>query len=414
MYGTRLGGAMPTHNILLVPGFFGFGSFGELTYFQGIKSLLERSFEQASLSVRVVEVSTLPTASIRVRAARVQEALAMIAAEGDGPIHIVGHSTGGLDARLAIAPTASLPVRSKFEAHDRVRTLVTVCCSHFGSPMATFFSSAAGRGLLRLGSRYLIWALRSAGLPLALILRLGYRLLYLWRPFRKGPSTFDELYAKLLHNLSPERRAELIAFLEAVSSDEALVFQLTPPGCDLLNACTAEPGLRYGSVVARAPKPTWRGLLKTIGDPYAQLVYPMYSFFYRLAGRHEARWIPEAVGSQRERLRHFFGEMPSAADNDGIVPTNSQIWGELVHATCADHLDVVGHFGPAEEGGEGGDWLPSHSGFDAARFERLWADVAAFILAEARPGGPVATGANVGKERTEQDLNLDAPPKAPG
>ena len=71
---------MPTHNVLLVPGFFGFGSFGDLAYFQGIKSLLERSFEQASLSVRVIEVSTLPTASIRVRAARVQEALAMIAA----------------------------------------------------------------------------------------------------------------------------------------------------------------------------------------------------------------------------------------------------------------------------------------------------------------------------------------------
>lgn len=402
---------MPTHNILLVPGFFGFGSFGDLTYFQGIKGLLERSFERASLSVRVLEVSTLPTASIRVRAARVQEALAAIAAEGDGPIHIIGHSTGGLDARLAITPTASLPVRVPFDAHDRVRTLVTVCCSHFGSPVATFFTSATGRGLLRLGSRYLIWALRSTRLPLAFALRFGYRLLRFWRPFRKAPSAFDELYAKLLLNLSPERRAELIAFLTAVSSDEALVFQLTPPGCDLLNACTAEPGLRYGSVVARAPKPSWRGLLKTIGDPYAQLVYPLYAFFYRLAGRHEARWIPEAVGSQRERLQHFLGELPSASDNDGIVPTNSQIWGELVHATCADHLDVVGHFGPAREGEDGGDWLPSHSGFDAVRFERLWADVAAFILAETRSG---ATGENVGKERTEQDLNLDAPPELPG
>src|SRR5688572_20874342 len=107
---------MPTHNILLVPGFFGFGSFGDLAYFHGVKDLLERSFEQESLSVRVIEVSTLPTASIRVRAARVQEALTRIAAEADGPIHIVGHSTGGLDARLAITPTASLPVREPFLA----------------------------------------------------------------------------------------------------------------------------------------------------------------------------------------------------------------------------------------------------------------------------------------------------------
>lgn len=400
---------MPRHDILLVPGFFGFGSLGELAYFQGIRALLERSFERAALSVRVTEVSTLPTASIRVRAARVREALAEIAAHGDGPIHIVGHSTGGLDARLAIAPTASLPARVPFEAHERVRTLVTVCCSHFGSPVATFFSSAAGRRLLRWGSRYLVWALRSRRLPLALGLRLGHRFLRFWRPFRKGPSAFDELYAKLLLDLSPPRRAELIAFLEA-ASDEALIFQLTPPGCDLLNACTAEPGLRYGSVVARAPRPSWRGLFRTIGDPYAQLVYPLYAFFYRLAGRHEARWIPEAVGTQRERLRHFFGELPSPEDNDGIVPTNSQIWGELVHAACADHLDVVGHFGPAARGGEGGDWLPSHSGFDAAGFERLWADVAAFLLDEMRPGEPRAAGEDVGKARTERDLGVDTPP----
>jgi hypothetical protein len=28
---------MPRHNVVLVPGFFGFGSFGKLTYFHGIK-----------------------------------------------------------------------------------------------------------------------------------------------------------------------------------------------------------------------------------------------------------------------------------------------------------------------------------------------------------------------------------------
>src|SRR6185295_5590172 len=106
---------MPKQHVLLVPGFFGFGSLGEISYFAGIRPLLEQSFERAGLSVEVSEVPTLPTASIRVRAARVREALARIAAADDGPIHIIGHSTGGLDARLAIAPTASLPVQGKFE-----------------------------------------------------------------------------------------------------------------------------------------------------------------------------------------------------------------------------------------------------------------------------------------------------------
>jgi hypothetical protein len=404
---------MPTHHVLLVPGFFGFGSLGELSYFAGIRPLLEQSFERAGVAVQVSEVSTLPTASIRVRAARVRDAIADIVASSDGQIHIIGHSTGGLDARLAIAPTASLPARSKFEAYERVSTLVTVCCSHFGSPVATYFSGWLGRWVLRVGARYLIWGLQRGRLPLAFGLRVAHLLLSLWRPFRKAPNTFDELFAKLARDLSDERRAELVQFLDAVSQDEALVFQLTPAGCDLLNACTAEPDVRFGSVVARSAEPTWRGYLQSFGDPYAQLVYPLYRFLYRLAARHEARWIPEAVGTQRERLLEFFGELPSPRDNDGVSPTNSQIWGELVHATTADHLDVVGHFGSSEAGAPMGDWFPSYSGFDASRFEKLWADVAAFILAEVRPGAAAPGGGDVGAERTEQDMKTDDETSAP-
>jgi pimeloyl-ACP methyl ester carboxylesterase len=391
------------HHVLLIPGFFGFGSLGELSYFAGIRPLLEEHFRKAGVRVQVSEVPTLPTASIRVRAAHVREAVAKIAAEGDGPIHLIGHSTGGLDARLAIAPTASLPTLAKFEAYDRVRTLITVCCSHFGSPVATFFSSSLGRRLLRVGARYLAWALERRGIPLAFFLRLAHGLLWLWRPFRRAPNTFDELFAKLAQDLSPERRLELAQFFRSVSSDEALVFQLTPAGCDLLNACTAEPALRYGSVVARSARPSWRGFLRYFGDPYAQLVYPLYAFLYRLAARHEARWIPEAVGAQRARLIEYWGELPSARDNDGISPTNSQLWGELVHAANADHLDVVGHFGDTTGDVPAGDWLPSRSGFTLADFQRLWSDVAAFILGAAHADGAETT--QVGTARTEHDLN---------
>src|SRR6185436_14272306 len=115
---------MSRQHVVLVPGFFGFGSLGELAYFVGVREALGRAFERLSLDVNVVEVPTLPTASIRHRAARVQETLS---AEAEaGPIHIVGHSTGGLDARLAIAPTSSLPTARKFREHARLRTLVTL------------------------------------------------------------------------------------------------------------------------------------------------------------------------------------------------------------------------------------------------------------------------------------------------
>ncbi len=396
---------MPTHHVLLVPGFFGFGSLGDIAYFAGIRPLIERCFQRAGVSVEVSEVSTLPTASIRVRAARVRDALAEIVARGDGPIHIIGHSTGGLDARLAVAPTASLPASYPFDAYHRVQTLVTICCSHFGSPVATFFSGWLGRWLLRAATRYSIWALQRGRLPLAFALRFGYWLLGFWRPFRKAPNTFDELFSKLMRDLSDQRRLELVQFLSAVAADEALVFQLTPAGCDLLNACTAEPNLRFGSVVARAPRPRWRGFLRYFGDPYAQLVYPVYAFLYRLAARHEARWIPEAVGAQRERLLECYGELPLPEDNDGISPTNSQLWGELVHATTADHLDVMGHYGTLGAGVHSGDWFPSHSGFADADFERLWSDVASFILADLHSGAPSRRGRDAGTERTEHDLS---------
>jgi triacylglycerol lipase len=403
---------MPKHHVLLVPGFFGFGSLGEISYFAGVRQLLQRSFERAGVDVQISEVSTLPTSSIRVRAALVRDALAEIVADGDAVIHIVGHSTGGLDARLAIAPTASLPARLEFEAYDRVRTLVTVCCSHFGSPVATYFSGWLGRWVLRVGTRYLIWGLQRGRLPLAFALHVGQFLLSLWRPFRKAPNTFDELFSKLARDLSDERRAELVQFLEGISSDEALVFQLTPAGCDLLNACTAEPNVRFGSVVARSREPTWRGFLRSFGDPYAQLVYPLFRFLYRLAARHEARWIPEAVGSQRERLLEFYGELPSPRDNDGVSPTNSQIWGELVHATTADHLDVVGHFGSFDTDVGNGDWFPSYSGFDASRFEMLWTDVAAFILADEHASSPAHGAADIGAVRTEQDMPTESAPRS--
>ncbi len=387
--------------MLLVPGFFGFGRFGELSYFCGVHEALTRHFEKLGLRATIIEVKTLPTASIRLRAALVVETLARVAATSEGPIHIIGHSTGGLDARLALAPTASLPTEQRFTAYDRVRTLVTVCCPHFGTPAATYFIGSWGRRAMRLITRYFIWLL-GRGLLLKVTLRVGYALLRLRHPIGKTRGTFDALYARLLGDFSDERRLELQHFLEGVSKDESLLFQLTPAACDLLNACTADPTLRYGSVVARAERPTFRNLLRSLRDLYAQLVYPGYAWLHRLVARGESRAVPPPVEAQRAPLLRAYGKLPEPEDNDGLVPTNSQIWGEVVHATSADHLDVVGQYGAGEPGGL--DWIPSYSAFDHERFEALWADVAAFIAAEAKQEKRPATETGVGRVRTEHDL----------
>ncbi len=396
---------MSRHHVVLVPGFFGFGSLGQLTYFVGVREALERAFERLSLDVDVVEVATLPTASIRHRAARVHETLAGIAEAGEGPIHIVGHSTGGLDARLAITPNASLPAARKFHAHERLRTLVTISTPHFGTPLAAFFGSAAGYPILRLLAALSTSVLRHAHLPLGLGLRLGGWVVRADDVLGFKNTVADDLFGRVIADFSPERRAELIAFIEGISKDQSLIFQLTPAGCDLLNASTADPdSLRYGSVVCRARAPSLSSLIFFKHNPYAQSMHAFYALLHRVAGFAKSEPIPDPVPAQRAVLTQAFGQYPERGWSDGIVPTLSQVWGEVIHATSADHLDVVGHYGSLRPGQPTTDWLPSRSGFDDAAFEALYTDVARFITEEARQTDVPRHRRNVGAERTEAEL----------
>ena len=391
------------HHVVLVPGFFGFGALGKLNYFSGVSEALSASFRRRGLDADVVEVATLPTASIRHRAARVLERLAEVAAADDGPLHVIAHSTGGLDARLAIAPTASLPTSVDFKLYDRIRTLVTVSTPHFGTPLASFFGSAMGYPLLRVIASLCIAALERGRLPLDAAIRAGKLLVRLddWLGFHS--TLADEIYTHVLDDFTEDRRREVTAFLEGVSHDQSLVFQLTPAGCDLLNACTADPtGIRYGSVVTRGRRPSLATFVRHGVNPYTHYLYALYSALHRIAGTGSGRFFPYPVEAQRPPLERAYGEVPSHRDSDGIVPTLSQVWGEVIHAAHADHLDVVGHFGGRHDGRIESDWLPSGSGFDAKAFAELWGSVAEFVTRQAR--APRAAVENVGTERTDRDV----------
>jgi triacylglycerol lipase len=377
----------PTHHVLLIPGFFGFGKFGELSYFSGVKEAIQESFAAIGLQVTVTEVPTLPMASIRWRAARVLETLAEVAAKSDGPIHLVGHSTGGLDARLAIAPTASLPSAVVFDAYDRVQTLVTVCAPHYGTPVATYFTRPVGRFLIRTVGRYLIFMLERGRMPLKLILRLGYWVVRARDPFRKHRNAFDYLYDKLLNDLSESRILELATFLKAVVKDQSLLFQLTPAGCDLLNACTADPKIAYASVVARATPPTWRNAWRSLWDLYAQIMFPVFAFLHRVARRDELG-APALTPLQTLQLGHAGQSVPARSDSDGVVPTLSQVWGPVLYFAQADHLDVVGQYGVSSQAAATGDWIPSYSPFGREQFVELWSKVARFIAGVAASENP--------------------------
>jgi pimeloyl-ACP methyl ester carboxylesterase len=323
----------------------------------------------------------------------VLEALVEVAKQ-PGDIHVVGHSTGGLDARLAIAQTASLPTAAKLDDYERLRSVVSISCPHYGTNVSTYFTRPLGRALFRIVARYLAFMLERGRLPLKVALRFGYFMLRLSDPKRKRRGTFDQLYERLLNDLTDERRQEIVRFLRQIADEQALLFQLTPAGCDLLNACTLDPPLAYGSVVTCAAPPRFRVLLRFVVNLYAQLMYPLYWILHRLSREKDDALRAQLSAEQLEKLDRALGHAAGPRDSDGVVPVLSQVWGQLLHVAKADHLDVVGQYGArgeAADGGStldndtwGGDWIPSSSGFDAAQFEALWSDVAEFIATQSQ------------------------------
>jgi hypothetical protein len=145
-----------------------------------------------------------------------------------------------------------------------------------------------------------------------------------------------------------------------------------------------------------------RDVLALKRDPYTKGMYLLYALLHQFAGSAPADSLPKPVLQQRGALRNVFGEEPNATWSDGVVPTLSQIWGEVIHVASADHLDTVGHYGSGRPGLTS-DWLPSKSGFDDAAFDALWSSVAVFITEEAKNPAVPRHRHNVGVERTQVD-----------
>ncbi len=371
------------HTILLIPGFFGFGNIGDLRYFVGVQErLMKKLGDRTSEEFEVVEVSTLPTASIRQRAARVLDVIAS-RLESGSQFHLVGHSTGGLDARLAIAPTAALPVQSPIEGleiYKRIRTLVTVSTPHYGTPLAGFFGSAMGKPLLRALSAATILILEHGSIPLSVALKLGQAFSRADDFFGQRDTILDQVYRQVLDNFSPEVRKSVIELVDAIGKDQSLIFQLTSAGCDILNASTAHPdSVRYGCVVTCAAPPRAAHVIGPRGDLYARALHLIYAGLWTIAARSVATMLPKPEDKQLGVLESRLGRVPRREDNDGVVPSLSQVWGEVIDAVEGDHLDIVGHYGSAGNDA-GGDWLPTGSRFDAAAFERTWDRIADFLV----------------------------------
>lgn len=378
-----LGGTLGTRvsaTVLLVPGFLGFQTLGRLPYFVQAAEVLEAGFRREGVAATVQAVRQLPTSSLRARAGRLAELVSAL--PGDGPIHLVGHSTGGLDSRLFLTPNASITAACDVvKASARVHSVTTICTPHYGTPLAAFFVGVHGQRILRLLSVLTIRALKLGRGPLGGILRTGRVLLWIDELIRLDRTILRQLYEELLDDLPEELASEVELMLDDMSGDQSLLEQLTPAALDLLNAGTDDrPGVRYASIVASAPAPGLRSVWRVGRDPYAQLTHAIYQILHRVSRNHPIQRVPPLTAQQAASLTDAYGKVPSRRANDGMVPVLSQVWGRVIHAAHADHLDVMGYF--REPGDDRHvDWLASGAGFRRAGFEALWRTVASFIAA---------------------------------
>jgi triacylglycerol lipase len=364
------------HHVLLVPGFFGFATLGEFAYFAHVRDYLAEALPAVGVKGEVEVVHTIPTASLDRRAALLAETAAGLLARGPAALSVVGHSSGGLDARLFATPEVKLPTGVDVERCARaVRAVVGVGTPHHGTPVANAFSTLFGPQLLKVLSVWTIYALRAGRLPIGIVMRLA-RILR----FRSAPAgVLDQLWSQLLQDFSAERRRDLQRFFDEVGADRDLVAQITPAGMETFNASTGDrPGVRYGCVVTRARPPGLRSFLRAGIGPYDHATHALFVALYRLASRTPAdrvRVSPRAVAA----LSRAFRVRVDRRANDGMVPTLSQVHGEVIRAVWADHHDVIGHFDHPTHVPPHFDWVASGTGFTRGGFEAVWREVAAFI-----------------------------------
>ncbi|KAG6041885.1 hypothetical protein E4U41_000731 [Claviceps citrina] len=119
-------------------------------YWHGIREAL------TAQGARVMTTRVPPSSSIRQRAARLESEIAGQHA-GGGPVNIIAHSMGGLDARYMISAMAAAKAQARGGGEPgpkfQVASLTTVSTPHRGSPFADYVLGSDS-GLLHLPRLY--------------------------------------------------------------------------------------------------------------------------------------------------------------------------------------------------------------------------------------------------------------------
>ena len=384
------------HRVYFAPGMFGFGRLASYDYFAHLERAIGDRLRAAGDDVETWVLDVAPTASVRRRAGRYAELVARTCdldeGHGGGPIHLVGHSTGGLDARMLASPDVSLPVDADaMRWLPRLASVTTLSTPHLGTPLASFFATVSGQRMLYALSALTFIALSFGSPPLAAASALVMTIGRLDRTLGLDLRVIDRATEALLRVLDDARSREVRAYLEAIKEDQGAMIQLTPEAMELYQAgITDRPNLLCQSTASMAPPPSPGGWMRTLKNPWSTISNTIFATLYGITSRYDEHYPCAAKTASVEAeaaLTRAFGRAPGARANDGVVPIRSQLWGRVVWAGYADHLDVLGHFpddaaNAAALPGEPRhvDWLASGANFDRVRFRALTTAVADGML----------------------------------
>jgi triacylglycerol lipase len=358
-------------HVYLSPGLFGFQSVGSYDYFGHVDQAIRRRFAQAGKQVEVHVVNVHPTASIRRRAALLGKTIDATAGE-TGAIHLIGHSTGGLDARLLATPTLQTG-QARPAWRDRVRSISSMSVPHYGTPLASFFATVSGQRLLYAVSALTVAALKLGAPPLAISASLVAAIGTLDQAVGLDLGLVEQLTDRVVRVLDNASSTDLQAYLKLLRDDQGAIIQLSPESMDLFQASVEDdPAVYYQCTLSYAPAPGVAHWARSLMSPWANLSAPIYATLHRLTAlQHDNYPCTPQTAESEDILLEAFGHVPPPAANDGVVPVRSQIWGKVVWAGLGDHLDVVGHFRGEPEAPEHVDWMSSGSGYDRRRFNMM-------------------------------------------
>jgi triacylglycerol lipase len=372
--------------VVLIPGFFGFGAFGPakpaagtitrqpVSYFSNVVPILTEVLGGRLAPGGIVAHEPPPTGSIESRVRRLAETLLRVIGDQalrgvrDPVIHLVGHSTGGVDARLLTNRAyerTGLDPAVRETLLQRVGTVVTLAAPLHGTPIA----ESRLMPFQRLVDVLWLWSILEhagqwvGGFPVTAALAISAPISHLVE--KLFPGTVVELFLRQIANLDSETARQIRQFRARILEDTRLIRDLAPARMSAMEATLSggdHPRLVH--VVTASPRPRLDGIE---GLDRRVIYWICYS------GAADDRFTSKANPDPAFWAAHPELD-PVPAANDGVVPSSSQFRAGTtpLSVVLADHMDVVGHF----HGKSNTTLFRSGSNFTPEQHDAMWRRIA--------------------------------------